>query len=57
MLGEVRFRSSWEMNPLDSSVRAANSSCVSPSFSLRPLILPPMSIMIPLPFRQAAWWW
>ena len=39
MEGEVRFRSSWEIKPLESSARSASSSCVSPfttrsSFSL-----------------------
>ena len=42
MEGEVRLRSSWEINPLESSERSASSSCVSPfktrsSFSLLPI--------------------
>ena len=43
MDGEVRSRSSWEINPLDSSLRSASSSCVNPFMTLSCFILCPIS--------------
>ena len=44
MEGEVMSRSSWEMKPLVSSVRAASSSWVSPRRTRSRLILLPISM-------------
>ena len=47
MDGEVRSRSSWEINPLDSSLRSASSSWVSPLATRSSLIFLPISIKNP----------
>jgi len=52
MLGEVRSRSTWDRNPLVSSLRLASSSRVSPMACLRCRRRFPISISTP--FRCAA---
>ena len=47
MEGEVMSRSSWEMKPFVSSVRAASSSWVSPNRTRSRLIFPPISMCKP----------
>ena len=53
MEGEVRSRSSWEIKPLESSTRAASSSCVRPRLTrLRFIFSPISSILSPPVFAK-----